>query len=172
MSSSVHSAGQLHILTDARKPLDWLSPFWTLTLAFVFVGVVAALRLMFTVPQLWAEALALPVVILWRYWAHASGLWPWVLGASHYQFPSFAQAALNAFPWFIFWLIASALAWGKPTIGSLLSSLVAGVVFGLFDIEPVNSAAAQGGDFDSRRTPYRRSSYRDRLTLRIFVVSF
>lgn len=136
MPPSAHPASH-HISTDApRRTLDWRSSFWTLTLTLVFVGVGAALRLVFSISLPWAEALALLLGLFWRYWAHASGLWPFRIGSARYlRFSSLPQAALDALSYFILGLILCGSFDGKLTRGTVLAALVAGLSFGFFQIE-------------------------------------
>jgi hypothetical protein len=143
MSTSPLPISNKQVVNTARETaIDWRFPFWTVTLALVFAGAVSLLRMVFAGPAIWAEGFAFIGMLCWRYWAHATGLFPWRIStANRFKFAPLPQTVLNGFAWFVFYSVLLTGDGRPPTTSNWVVASLTAIVCAVLIAEPISSDA-------------------------------
>ena len=136
MSTSAHlPADAISSPNTKSSAIDLRRPFWILTGALVFAGLVSTLRIIFTGPTKWAEALGLLGMLLWLYFGQAAGLFQWYFNWSPRRVRSIPQFILNTLSFFVFEFVF--LTWTGTTASRriLITASIVAIFLGLFGDE-------------------------------------
>jgi hypothetical protein len=109
--------------TVVSERLDWKYPLLTVTVAFLFIGVSAVLRLL-PIRTLLADLLAVAVVLVWRYAINLANILPWHWDGSAATFSSFPQGILNVVASLVGYLTVFSWVSGGPTADKVMMAAV------------------------------------------------
>jgi glycerol uptake facilitator-like aquaporin len=105
--------------TSASEGLDWKYPLLNVTMAFLFIGFSAVLRLL-PIRKLLADLLAVAVVIAWQYGLHRAKIAPWDSDGSRAIFSTVSQWFLNLVTTFVLFMTVFFWTEGGPTINNAM----------------------------------------------------